>query len=78
MTQQSSLHIVPFDTPPPQKEPEPLLLRTREAARLLNLSERKVQQMCKAGELEHVYFGRALRIPRFAVLRYASPADKEA
>lgn len=65
---------IPFDN---ESKPEPLLLRTREVARLLNLSERKVQQMCKAGQLEHVYFGRALRVPRFAVLRYTSPAEKE-
>ncbi len=69
MNQQHAAHIVPFDSGSASPATEPLVLRTREAARLLNLSERKVQQMCKSGELEHVYFGRALRIPRWAVLR---------
>lgn len=68
--------IVPFDTEVQRTVPrEPLLLRTHEAAGLLNISVRKVEKMCKSGELPSVRFGRALRIPKWSVLRYAEFED---
>lgn len=63
--------VVPFNTYSQQKVAgEPLLLRSNEAAALLNISTRQVQKMCKSGELPCRYFGRSLRVPKWAVLRY--------
>jgi excisionase family DNA binding protein len=56
----------------------PLMFRTKEVAKLLSLSERKIQQMCKANEIQHRRFGTALRIPRFEVIRLATTMHEEA
>ncbi len=49
---------------------EPVLLYVSEAARVLALSRARVYQMVASGELPHVRFGKAVRIPRVALLRY--------
>ena len=58
-----------FKLPPASKQdderslaPAALLLKTREAAKALSLSERMVWQLTNSGELPSVRIGRALRI----------------
>lgn len=48
-------------------EPEPLLLRVEEVARLLSLGRSKVFQMLAAGELPAVRIGRSVRVPSAAL-----------
>ncbi len=68
--------IIPFDIEAPRKvSRDPLLLRTDVVARLLNISQRKVQKMFKSGELPCRPVVRLLRIPKWAVLRYAGLED---
>ncbi len=64
--------FVPFEPAPEPSPPvdEPLLLRTREAAHLLQISERKVYYLLKDGTLPAVRFGRSVRVSRSAILHY--------
>ncbi len=48
----------------------PILLYVSEAAKMLALSRARVYQMIASGEVPHVRFGKAVRIPRTALLRY--------
>ena len=54
------------------KEIEPLLLKVPEAARLLNVSERHVDDLAKQGLLEKIRLDHAVRITRVSVERLAS------
>lgn len=47
-----------------------LLLRVPEAARMLEIGASTLYQMVLAGEIPHVRFGRAVRIPRAALERW--------
>lgn len=49
---------------------QPILLYVTEAAKMLALSRARVYQMVASGELPHVRFGKAVRVPRAALLRY--------
>ena len=57
---------------------EPLLLKIPQAARILNVSERHVDNLAAQGLLEKVRLADAVRITRKSVLRLAgvrSPAE---
>jgi len=45
----------------PELTPEPILLNTRQTAKLLNISERTVFTLIKEGKLPSVKIGRCLR-----------------
>ena len=47
-------------------------VKVPEAARFLNLSRAKVYLLMDAGELAYAKFGRSRRIPRRALMQYAS------
>ncbi|MBX6357776.1 MAG: helix-turn-helix domain-containing protein [Micromonosporaceae bacterium] len=49
---------------------EALAYSVRSAARMLDLSERKVWQLVIDGEIESVSIGRARRIPRASLVAY--------
>ena len=51
---------------------EPLLLKVREAARMLNVSERHVDNLAADGKLEKVHLGDAVRITRTSVKKLAA------
>ena len=51
---------------------EPLLLRVREAAKMLSVSERHIDNLAAAGKLEKVHLGDAVRITRSSVMQLAS------
>jgi excisionase family DNA binding protein len=51
---------------------EPLLLKYRETAKLLNISERHVENLAIAGKLEKIYLGDAVRITRASALKLAA------
>jgi excisionase family DNA binding protein len=53
------------------QEIEPLLLKIPEAARLLNCSERHIDNLAAAGKLEKVHLGDAVRITRASTLKLA-------
>jgi len=61
-------------------EPEPLFLTTRQAARLLNCSQRTIQYLAKSQELPSIEFGSRghLRVPRKAILRLVPHDPKSA
>ena len=46
---------------------EPLVLRVRQVAALLQVSRPIVYEMCKDGRLQSISVGRSIRIPRSAV-----------
>lgn len=49
---------------------EPLLLKVREAARILNVSERHIDNLAADGKLEKVHLGEtAVRITRASALK---------
>lgn len=48
----------------------PQLLTTKQAARLLNISELTVKRRCYDGSLESVLIGRARRIPAASLERF--------
>ena len=50
---------------------KPLLLKVREAARLLNCSERHIENLAAAGKLEKVHLADAVRITRTSVTKLA-------
>lgn len=45
------------------RTPQPLLLRVSEAASLLALSRSATYALIQSGELPHVRFGKAIRVP---------------
>ncbi len=49
---------------------EPLLLRTYEAAQLLQISERKLYYLLKDGAIPAVRFGRSVRVSKSAIAQY--------
>jgi excisionase family DNA binding protein len=51
---------------------EPLLLKVREAARMLNVSERHIDNLAARGLLEKVHLDNAVRITRTSVLKLAA------
>lgn len=53
-----------------ETQPEPLLLRTSEVARLLSLSRTTIHELVNSGQLPAVRVGRAIRISRAAVERF--------
>ncbi len=57
-------------SPSATESSQPVLLYVSEAAKMLALSRARVYQMVASGELPHVRFGKAVRIPRAALLRY--------
>lgn len=68
----AQMPFVPFEPAPVQSSPadEPLLLRTSEAAQLLQISERKLYYLLKDGTIPAVRFGRSVRVSRSAIERY--------
>jgi plasmid maintenance system antidote protein VapI len=54
-----------------EQEIEPLLLKIREAARLLNVSARHVDNLADRGLLEKVHLDHAVRITRASTLKLA-------
>ena len=54
---------------------EPLLLKVREAARMLNVSERHIDNLAADGKLEKIHLGDAVRITRASVNKAAAAAD---
>jgi len=60
-----------LDTPSsPNSASNPVLLHVVEAAEILALSRARVYQLIAAGELPHIRFGKSVRVPRAALLRY--------
>jgi len=57
-------------SPSATESSQPVLLYVSEAAKMLALSRARVYQMVASGEVPHVRFGKAVRIPRAALLRY--------
>lgn len=57
-------------SPSATESSQPVLLYVSEAAKMLALSRARVYQMVASGELPHVRFGKAVRIPCAALLRY--------
>ncbi len=55
---------------PPDAADAPILLHVTEAAALLRLSRSQVYNMILAGELPHVRFGRAVRVPCKPLMDY--------
>jgi excisionase family DNA binding protein len=71
MLLQGSLEAIMLNIPSsPNSASTPVLLHVVEAAEILALSRARVYQMVASGELPHVRFGKAVRIPRAALLRY--------
>ncbi len=70
---------VPFEQAPPQATgtDEPLLLRTHEAAKLLQISERKLYYLLKDGTIPVVRFGRSVRVSKSAILRYIQQQEQQ-
>ena len=56
----------------------PLLLRTREAAQLLQISERKLYYLLKDGTIPVVRFGRSVRVSKAALVRYIQQQEQQA
>jgi hypothetical protein len=54
-----------------EQEIEPLLLKIRETARILNVSERHVENLAARGLLEKVWLDNAVRITRSSALKLA-------
>ena len=50
----------------------PLLLKVREAAALLNVSERHIDNLAERGKLEKIHLDAAVRITRASVLKLAA------
>jgi excisionase family DNA binding protein len=50
---------------------EPLLLKVREAARMLSVSERHIDNLAAAGLLEKIHLGDAVRITRASTMKLA-------
>jgi len=55
-----------------EKAIEPLLLKVREAAKLLNVSERHIDNLAARGKLEKVHLDHAVRITRSSVTKLAT------
>jgi plasmid maintenance system antidote protein VapI len=54
------------------QEIEPLLLKIPEAARMLNVSDRHVDNLARAGLLEKIHLDTAVRITRASVMKLAA------
>lgn len=46
------------------------MLSVKEAAALLNVSEKTVRKLMEQDDLPHAYFGRVIRIPRIGLERW--------
>ena len=51
-------------------ETTPLLLKVNEAAKLLQLGRDRIYELVASGRLPALYFGRTIRIPRDALVRF--------
>jgi len=56
----------------PEQQPQPLLVRVEEAARLLSLSRSTLYEMLASGELPSVKFGAARRVPVVALKQWVA------
>ncbi len=76
----AQIAVVPFEPAPSRTHAadEPLLLRTSEAAKLLQISERKLYYLLKDGTIPSVHFGRSVRVSRLAIARYIQQQEHQA
>jgi excisionase family DNA binding protein len=51
-------------------ETTPLLLKVPEAARLLQIGRDRIYELVASGRLPALHFGRTIRIPRDALVRF--------
>ena len=51
-------------------ESSPLLLKVTEAVKLLQLGRDRIYELVASGRLPALHFGRTIRIPRDALLRF--------
>ncbi len=74
---QPHVETVPFEPTPVYSAiaDAPLLLRTHEAAQLLQISERKLYYLAKDGTIPVVRFGRSVRFSKAALLRYIAQQE---
>ncbi len=79
VTSHPQMQTVPFEHAPSQaaRADEPLLLRTSEAAKLLQISERKLYYLLKDGTIPCVRFGRSVRVSRSAILCYIREQEQQ-
>ena len=65
------------DPTPTLADPAPLLLKPKDAARLLAISERKLWELSNRGEISRLKIGAATRYPRAALVAYVEHGVNE-
>ena len=58
-------------------ENTPLLLKVPEAARLLQIGRDRIYELVASGRLPALHFGRTIRIPRDALVRFIETESHE-
>ena len=58
-------------------ESTPLLLKVTEAAKLLQLGRDRIYELVASGRLPALHFGRTIRIPRDALVRFVESEARD-